>query len=168
MQLNLIWAQGANKVIGRNGGLPWPAFREDMYHFQKETIGHIVIMGRLTWDSLPQRYRPLPNRRNIVISASKGFDSFVGAIHVNSVRSAVSMASDPSVEKAFVIGGSRVYQDTIAVADRLIVTEIEQEFQGDTFAPEIDESIWVSTVKEQARSIAGFNYQIIEYLRKPL
>lgn len=165
MRLNLIFAVAANGVIGRDGGLPWPAFPEDMRYFKKVTTGHSVIMGRKTWESIPKQYRPLPDRINVVVSGTKGTEHFPGAIMTNGVRHAISICSVPSMEEVFVIGGEGVFRDTIAVADRLLVTEIDQEFEGNVFAPEIDPKNWQRNVLEASRSILGFNYRFVEHLR---
>jgi dihydrofolate reductase len=137
MTLGLVWAQaraadGGLPVIGRDGGLPWH-LPEDLAHFRTVTSGHPVIMGRATWDSLPERFRPLPGRTNIVLSRRPDLLA-PGAHVVPDVAAALALAGDG---EAWVIGGTQVFGETIASADRLEVTEIDLELDGDARAPDI-------------------------------
>lgn len=130
-----------NRVIGRDNDLPWRLPR-DMKHFMTTTRGHPVIMGRRTFESMDQA---LPARTNIVISRQSGYRA-PGAIVVADLPAALAEAEQrcraDGVDEAFVIGGSHIYQLALAVADRLYVTEIDAELEGDTFFPEIDWSRW--------------------------
>jgi len=131
MTLALIWAQARGGVIGRDGDIPWH-IPEDMKYFRETTAGHPVIMGRRTWDSLPPRFRPLPGRRNIVVTRQLDW-SAAGAAVVGSVDEARGLVADG--ETAFVIGGGEIYAAAMDQADRLHVTEIDDDVDGDTRAP---------------------------------
>ena len=131
MTLALIWAQTAAGVIGRAGTIPWH-LPEDQANFRRLTRGHSVIMGRATWDSLPARFRPLPDRRNIVLTRSKTWIED-GAVPASSVAEALALAGDD----AWVMGGAAIYAATIDLADQLVVTTVDVDCPGDTFAPPI-------------------------------
>jgi dihydrofolate reductase len=126
--IGLVWAQSANGVIGRDGTLPWQ-LPEDMKHFRALTAGTTVLMGRRTWESLPPRFRPLPGRRNLVLSHTPqpGVETFTDLPHA-----LASVSGD-----AWVIGGAAVYEATLPFADRIVVTELQEHFEGDTYAPVI-------------------------------
>lgn len=130
--IGLIWAESTNRVIGAGGQIPWhlPA---DLTHFKQVTAGATVIMGRRTWESLPASVRPLPGRRNIIVTAQPDYDA-TGAETAGSVDEALALAAPGDV---WVIGGQRMYEETIGRADRLEVTQLRGTFDGDTFAPEI-------------------------------
>jgi dihydrofolate reductase len=120
----IIAAVAKNRVIGKDNQLIWN-IPEDMAHFKALTAGHTVIMGRKTWESLPPRFRPLPGRRNIVISRQADY-SAPDAELAESLEIALKMAS--TVAFAFVIGGEQIYRQAMAVADRLEITEVDLEF----------------------------------------
>lgn len=130
-RLGLIWAEARGGVIGRAGGMPWHV-PEDGAHFRAVTMGHPVIMGRLTWESFPPRFRPLPGRRNIVVTRSAGW-SDDGAERVGSLDDALALVAD--APEAWVVGGGVLYAEAIGRADVLEVTELDLEVDGDTFAP---------------------------------
>jgi dihydrofolate reductase len=123
-----------------------------MAHFKALTAGHPVIMGRKTWESLPPRFRPLPGRRNIVISRQADYAA-PGAEVADSLEIALKMAS--TVALAFVIGGEQIYRQAMAVADRLEITEVELEPEGDAWFPEIATVEWKKTAKTE---LAGFSF----------
>ena len=120
-QLGLIWAQARGGVIGADGGMPWH-LPEDMARFKSLTLGHPVVMGRKTWESIPPRFRPLVDRRNIVVTRDESFVA-PGAEVAHSVDAALALAGP----EAWVMGGAQLYAATIALADRLEVTEIDVE-----------------------------------------
>ncbi|MCM3886506.1 dihydrofolate reductase [Frankia sp. R82] len=126
--IGLVWAQSANGVIGRDGALPWH-LPEDMAHFRALTTGATVLMGRRTWESLPPRFRPLPGRRNLVLSrtAQPSVEAFPD------LPRALAAASGD----LWVIGGATVYQAALPYADRIVITEIRELFDGDTHAPDV-------------------------------
>lgn len=156
MSLGLIWAQscGLHPIIGRDGTLPWH-LSEDLAHFRQVTSGAAVIMGRRTWDSLPPRFRPLPGRRNIVLTRDRRWHA-EGAERTASIDDALATAGDG----AWVIGGGEVYAAALPHADRLEITEIDLDLDprdGDTPAPHLHgswarvEVPWASAAVSQLR-----------------
>ncbi|WP_324653637.1 dihydrofolate reductase [Georgenia sp. H159] len=135
----MIWAQAHDRVIGRDNDLPWH-LPEDLRHFRSTTAGDAVVMGRLQWESLPERIRPLPGRRNIVLSRNPGFRA-PGAEVVDSLSAALELVAG---EDAWICGGAQVYQAAITHADLLVVTEIDHTIPGDTYAPPIGPEWWVT------------------------
>jgi dihydrofolate reductase len=129
--VRLIWAQSTNGVIGNANELPWH-IPEDMARFRELTTGGVVVMGRRTWESLPERFRPLPGRDNVVVSRDPAYVA-EGARVLPSVDAGV--ASAPEV---WVIGGGEVYAAAMAVADRLYITDVDLEVEGDVRAPSLD------------------------------
>jgi len=134
-RLGLIWAEARDRVIGDAGGMPWHV-PEDLARFRRLTTGHPVVMGRRTWESFPERFRPLPSRTNIVLTGDRAF-SAEGAVVASSIDAALAAAaSAPGSDLVWIIGGGRLYRDTIARADLLEVTELDLAVAGDTRAPE--------------------------------
>jgi dihydrofolate reductase len=125
-------------VIGKDGDLPWH-LPEDLAHFKRTTKGHPVIMGRRTWDSFPAKFRPLPGRTNIVISGSPERREELansGAVAVGSLEQAIAeAASSPGSEEVWIIGGGEIFRNATALANTAVVTVIDLETDGDTFAP---------------------------------
>jgi dihydrofolate reductase len=157
--LGLIWAQSTSGVIGRDGGIPWQV-PEDLIRFKEVTVGHTVVMGRRTWDSLPARFRPLPGRANVVLTRQNDFVA-QGATVVASLDDALT---DPDT---WVIGGEQIYTLALPRADRCEVTEIDiplRRDDGDAVAPVLDES-WVGTPGEWHTSRAGVRYRFHRYHR---
>lgn len=139
--VGMIWAQAANGVIGRNNTMPWH-LREDFEHFRSLTSGHPVIMGRRTWESLPAKSRPLPGRTNIVITSDPGWAAG-GALRAHSLTDALGIAyRQDGAEQIWIIGGGRVYAEAVNIADTAVITKIDSDVEGDTFAPVLDGS-WV-------------------------
>ncbi|MCR2764817.1 dihydrofolate reductase [Microbacterium sp. zg.B48] len=132
-RLGLIWAEAADGVIGRDGGMPWHV-PEDLAHFKAVTAGSPVVMGRKTWDSLPERFRPLPARRNIVVTRSERW-SAPGAERAGSLQAALAAAAGDGPARIWLIGGGELFREGIALADRLEVTELDTTVAGDTYAP---------------------------------
>ncbi|MGB2903266.1 MAG: dihydrofolate reductase [Candidatus Dechloromonas phosphoritropha] len=157
-EIVLIAAVARNRVIGRDNRLLWN-IPEDMTHFKALTAGHTVVMGRKTWESLPPRFRPLPGRRNIVVSRQAGY-TVPGAEVADSLENALKMAS--TAASVFVIGGEQIYTQAMAVADRLDITEVNQEPEGDAWFPEIAAVDWEKTAK-----IEGNGHSFVTYRRRP-
>ena len=135
-KIGLVWAQTEKGVIGINNTIPWHS-SEDLKHFNEVTRGSTVIMGKATWFSLPERFRPLPNRRNLVLSSDLSLQAD-GAEVFSSLENAFASVE---TEWAWVMGGQRVYADALLFADRLEITKIDlPEVVGDTFAPSIPTS----------------------------
>ena len=158
--LTLLAAVARNGVIGIDNRLPWhlPA---DLKHFKALTLGHTVIMGRKTWESLPAKFRPLPGRRNIVVTRDGTYRA-EGAVVALSLPAAVAAAENG---EAFVIGGAELYAAALPLADRLQLTEIGAEFEGDIHFPPIDPCHWHETSRETHRAEADFDYAFVTYER---
>ncbi|WP_458315622.1 dihydrofolate reductase [Mycolicibacterium brisbanense] len=156
MTLGLIWAQSRTGIIGRDNGIPW-RLPEDQARFKELTMGQTVLMGRLTWESLPAKVRPLPGRRNVVITRDAGFVA-EGADVVTAL---------PEHADGWVIGGAQIYAMTLPDADRCEVTEIDVDLtplDGDALAPVLDDS-WVLTPGEWQTSASGLRYRYCSYRR---
>jgi len=149
--LTLIAAVAKNGVIGKDNRLPWhlPA---DLRHFKALTSGHAVIMGRKTWESLPEKFRPLPGRQNIVVTRNAAYAAS-GATVAGSLPDAVAAAE--------ILRSSR----TSAIADRLQLTEIDAEFDGDTWFPARDPRQWREVAREMHRDETGPGYAFVRYDR---
>ncbi|GIG61715.1 dihydrofolate reductase [Longispora fulva] len=156
MTLGLIWAQAANGVIGLDGALPWH-LPEDMAHFRTLTAGATMIMGRKTWDSLPARFRPLPGRRNLVLTRQTGWRA-EGAEVFASLAEALAAAAGADV---WVMGGAAVYAEALPLADRVVVTELAEAFDGDVSAPEVHRPVLAAT--DWAESSTGLHYRWVTY-----
>ncbi|OUM03913.1 dihydrofolate reductase [Variovorax sp. JS1663] len=157
-RINLILARAANGVIGHEGGIPWH-LPEDMAHFKQQTAGAPVIMGRKTWDSLPPRFRPLPGRRNIVISRQPGWQA-EGAECADGLREALARCEQAEEPEVWVIGGAQIYAEAEPLAQRAIVTEIDRHYEGDAWAPRFDTS-WRETARESHMAANGLRYSFI-------
>ncbi|MBF4571471.1 dihydrofolate reductase [Herbiconiux sp. VKM Ac-1786] len=200
MTVSLIWAEARGGVIGDGGGIPWHV-PEDMAHFRELTAGSTVVMGRKTWDSLPERFRPLPGRRNVVVTRQHDWAA-QGAERADSVETALALTgrageavtdhestlaltgrageavtdheSAPGLgdgggsADVWVIGGGQVYGQAVPVADRLEVTEIDLDVDGDTRAPVIDWALWERNATTEAwqESRTGIRYRFVTYRRR--
>lgn len=164
MKLALIAAVARNGVIGRGNALLW-RLPEDLRHFRRTTLGCPVIMGRRTWDSLPPAFRPLPGRRNLVVTRDAGWRA-EGAEAAPSLDAALARVAD--APRAFVTGGAELYALALPHADELLLTEIERDFDGDVRFPDWDRAAFVETARE--RHHAGppndFDYAFVTYARK--
>jgi dihydrofolate reductase len=159
-RLHLIYARAANGVIGTNGTLPWH-LPEDLAHFKRTTLGCPVIMGRKTWDSLPPKFRPLPGRTNIVITRQANWNE-IGAQPSQSLREALQLCERAA--DAWVIGGAQLYALAEPLATSAVVTEINQEFEGDAFAPTLG-SAWRETAREHHVAASGLPFSFVTYHR---
>lgn len=158
-QLGLIWAQSTSGVVGRGGGIPWQ-LPEDQARFKELTMGHTVVMGRRTWESLPAKVRPLPGRRNVVLSRQTGFMA-EGAEVVGSLDEALAD------QQTWVIGGEQIYALAMPRATRCEVTEVEIDLprdDADVLAPVLDET-WLGTTGEWLTSRSGLRYRLLSYRR---
>jgi dihydrofolate reductase len=159
--IGLVWAQAANGVIGRDGGLPW-RLPEDMGHFRTLTMGTTVIMGRRTWDSLPPRFRPLPGRRNVVLTRSPDWRAD-GATVAHSLTDALTgdaLTGDALSGDAWVIGGAAVYASAEPFAGTAVITELREEFAGDVLAPVLGERWRLVEDGDWQESESGLHYRI--------
>ncbi len=164
MKVAAIVAMSENRVIGKDGGLPWH-FPEDLKRFSKLTAGSPVAMGRKTYDSLPDQYRPLPGRSNIVFTRNTKWSAGGSVIvETNSPSRSVpklveSLKVDPSSDKKFwIIGGSEIYKETMPLWDELFLTLVKGNYEGDAFFPEF-ESQFEETFKEEKQAFSFINYR---------
>ena len=159
MSVGLIWAQSPSGVIGRAGGIPWQ-LPEDQARFKALTLGHTVVMGRLTWESLPAKVRPLPGRRNVVVTRQADYMA-EGATVVGGFDAALTD------DETWVIGGAEIYALALPAATRCEVTEVDIDLRredGDAVAPLLDDS-WVGTAEEWLSSSSGLRYRFHTYVR---
>lgn len=142
MIVSVIVAVAENNVIGKNNDLIW-RLPKDMKHFKETTSGHHIITGRKNYISIPQKFRPLPNRTNIVLTKQQNFKE-EGVIVANSLDEAIKIAKKNNETEVFVIGGGQIYKECIekGLADKLYITKVHESFKGDTYFPEIDFSNW--------------------------
>ena len=159
MTVSLLAAVARTGVIGRDGGLPW-RLPEDMAHFRDVTIGHPVVMGRTTWDSLPERFRPLPGRQNVVVTRNPAW-SAEGAERASSLDEALALAG--GAERVSIIGGGEIFGAALPYADELLLTEIELDVDGDTFFPPSEG--FVETAREERVGEDGTRFAFVTYRR---
>ena len=156
----LVAAVASNGIIGANGQLPWH-IPEELKHFKKLTLGHPVIMGRRTWESLKG---PLPQRENIVVTRTAGYDA-PGTAVAASLEGALALCIGEPV--AFVIGGTQLFKDSLPVAAGMVLTEIKRDYQGDTWFPAWDRSQWRESQREAHTAEDGTRFDFVLYERKP-
>lgn len=159
MSLGLIWAQSTAGIIGRDNGIPW-RLPEDQARFKEVTMGHTVVMGRLTWESLPAKVRPLPGRKNVVVTRRGDFAA-EGATVVTGLDEL------PTDELTWVIGGGQIYALALPMATRCEVTEVDVDLpraDDDALAPVLDEA-WVGIEGEWQTSATGLRYRYFSYVR---
>lgn len=159
MRLNLIYARARNGVIGANNQLPWH-LPEDLAHFKRMTLGHPVLMGRKTWDSLPLRFRPLPGRVNAVLTRNENFNEN-GIQRFHDLREALTFFQDQA--EVWVIGGAEMYALALPYAQRIVVTEIDAAFEGDAYAPILGAQ-WQELGRELHVSASGLPFAFVTYV----
>ncbi|NBS45903.1 MAG: dihydrofolate reductase [Betaproteobacteria bacterium] len=160
MKLKMILARAANGVIGIDNRMPWH-LPEDLAHFRRTTLGAPVIMGRKTWDSLPPKFRPLPGRINVVVTRHPQWQA-EGAAVAHSLQQALALCA--AHEVAWVIGGAELYRLAEPLADEAVITEIDQDFPGDAFAPVLGPQ-WREVARERGVSAQGLRYSFVTYQR---
>jgi dihydrofolate reductase len=162
LKIALVAAVARGGVIGREGGLPW-RLPEDIAHSRSATIGSPVVMGRRTWESLPAGFRPLPQRRNIVVTRNASWHE-EGAERAASLEQALELLAGE--QRVSVVGGGELFSAALPLADELLLTEIDLEVEGDTFFPEFDRAAFTETSREQHVSINGTRYAFVTYYRQ--
>ena len=161
-RVGLIWAEAHGGAIGQNGEMPWH-LPEDLAHFKRTTMNAPVIMGRRTWESLPERVRPLPGRRNVVVTRDRT-RSFEGAHTADSLTAALELVAD--AQRVWVMGGGELYRAAMPFADELVVTRIEFDAPGaDTFAPAIGEGWRRAEAENPEVSSTGLRFSIERWER---
>jgi dihydrofolate reductase len=163
MTISIIVAISENNIIGKDNALVWrlPA---DIKYFKEKTSGHCVITGRKNYESIPAKFRPLPNRTNMVITSQRDYAA-PGAIIFNSIKEAVEKAKQMGDDEVFIIGGAEIYKQSMHLADKLYLTKIHHLFDGDVSFPEIDFTIWKETkcIDFKADEKNKYDYSFGEY-----
>lgn len=154
VRIGMVWAEAHCGVIGARGGMPWHV-PEDLAHFKAVTLGSPVVMGRRTWESLPERFRPLPGRHNIVVTRNEEWAD-AGADRAGSLDDALALVAD--AEWVWIIGGGALFREGLRAADRIEVTELDLDVEGDTFAPSTDG--WTAVAQgDWSTSVSGIRYR---------
>lgn len=168
MIISLIAAVSKNHVIGKNNDLPWH-LPDDMKYFMQTTKEHYVIMGRKNYESIPEKFRPLPNRTNIVVTRTKDFNA-PNCLVVNSTEEGLVLAKQANQNEIFIIGGSEIYKLGLPVAERLYLTEIDAIIDGDTYFPEINKGEWreVSRKHHEADNRHAYAFDFVIYEKNKL
>ena len=145
----LIVAVAENGIIGKNNDLIW-YLPKDLQYFKKKTEGHAVIMGRKNFESIPEKFRPLPKRTNIVVTRNTSF-SAEGVQVCNTIEAAIEYAKALNDTEPFIIGGGQIYKYCIEhnLVDRMYITEVHKSYDGDTYFPEFEKSLWHKVSEER-------------------
>lgn len=159
-RMTLVVAYARNRVIGRDNGLPWK-LPGDLAHFKRTTLGHPIVMGRKTWESLG---RPLPGRTNIVISRQAGYTA-EGAVVVQDIDAALAAAAGS--DEVFIIGGAQIYGAALDRAERIVATEIKADVDGDAWFPLLPGFRWREVSREPQAAENGYEYDFVVYERVP-
>lgn len=159
--IQLVVAYADNRVIGRDNTLPWrlPA---DLAHFKRRTLGHPIIMGRNTWESLG---RALPGRLNVVVTRNPDYTA-QGASVCGSLEQALALCADAHAELASIIGGEQIFRQALDIADRIVATEIHAEVDGDTWFPPLDAQVWKEVERQAQAPENGLAFDFVEYARQ--
>lgn len=167
MIVSHIVAATENNVIGLENDLPW-SLPDDMKFFKETTKGHYVIMGRKNYESLPPKWRPLPNRSNVIVTRNKDL-KIEGTTVVNSIEEGIEVAQNDKELETFIIGGGEIFHQSLDLIDRIYFTQIHTEIEGDTFYPEIDMTKWeeVSRREHPADERHPYSFTFLIYEKKP-
>ena len=157
MDIIIIAAMAENRVIGKNNAMPW-SIKAELAHFKELTMGWPCIMGRKTWDSLPKK--PLPGRLNIIISRSLP-DEVPGAVVLPSLQAAIQRCEGHT--KIFICGGESIYREALVPANKIELTVIHRNYEGDSFFPEIDSAIWKKTNTADFDDFSFISYSKISH-----
>lgn len=167
MTISLIAALTKNRVIGKNNDLPWH-LPDDMKYFMQTTKGHYIIMGRKNYQSIPEKFRPLPNRTNIVVTRQTAF-SAPGCTVVHSIEAGLRLAHDNNEKEVFIIGGAEIYREGFKHAHKLYFTEIDATLEGDTFFPSFDKNQWAELSRRHhpadERHAFAFDFVVYEKIK---
>ncbi len=168
MKISMIAAVAENRVIGKDNDLVW-RLPDDMKYFMETTQGYHVIMGRKNYESIPHKFRPLPNRTNIIVTRQNNYRAD-NCIITHSIEEALNYAREHNQQEVFVIGGGQIYTQALPLADKLYITEVKHSFAGDAFFPEFARAEWQETSRvphpKDERHAYAFDYVIYE--RKPI
>lgn len=165
MKISMIAAMTRNRVIGKDNDIPWH-LPDDFKYFKDTTQGHFVIMGRKNFESLPDKFRPLPHRPNVIITRQADYDG-EGSYVVDSLAKALDLARANGEDEAFIIGGGQIYQMALPVADLIYLTEIDAELEGEVFFPEFDLTGWkeISRIHHNADDRHKFAFDFVIYAK---
>ena len=158
--INIIVAMSNNSVIGKNNTLPWH-LPTDLKYFKDTTNGHTVVMGRKCWESIPEKYRPLPNRKNIVVSRNKDYVA-KGAIVINDLEQILS-SNENNLEQIFIIGGAELYKEAFKYANKLFLTQIFQDVDGDIILEGLNSKDWCLYEGSEIYEENGFKFRFELY-----
>jgi dihydrofolate reductase len=165
MTISIIVAVSENNVIGKNNNLPWhlPA---DLKYFKDKTMGHCVVMGRKNFDSIPDQFRPLSGRTNIVVTRQKDFHPD-HVLVVHSIEDAIQLAKEKGETECFIIGGGEIFSQSVHLCDRILLTRIHQTIEGDVFFPELKKDDWKEVSRQNIASDEKnkYNFSFITYER---
>lgn len=167
MNVSIIVARARNCVIGRENALPW-RLPEDLKHFKATTLGHAIVMGRKTFESIG---RALPGRRTIVVTRNAQWHA-AGCERAGSLAEAIALAARPgadatiSTDEVFVVGGEQIYREALALANRIVLTEIAADVDGDAYFPALDQDEWAETARVAQVAASGLPYSIVELRRR--
>jgi dihydrofolate reductase len=160
MKLTLVAAVAKNRVIGSHNALPW-YIKEDLKHFRLVTTGHTVLMGKNTYDSIVNRLgKPLPNRKNVVVSRQPEFKPIEGVFAYRSLEEALEACKNDG--EVMVAGGGQIFSQLIDKADKLILTEVNKEVDGDVLFPEVDKNIWKEISREDHDEFSFVEYERVK------
>ncbi|MDH5380024.1 MAG: dihydrofolate reductase [Cyclobacteriaceae bacterium] len=165
MKISMIAAVAKNRVIGKDNDLAWN-LPDDMKFFMQTTSKHVVLMGRKNWESIPDKFRPLPNRINIVMSRNSSYPLPEGVFLVDDMQKAFEIGEKHNESEFFIIGGEDIYRIGFPFADRLYITEVNDSPEGDAYFPEFDKNEWKEISREHhpadERHAFSFDYVILE------
>ncbi len=166
MLISMIVAVAQNNVIGKDNDLVWH-LPDDMAYFKEKTKGHHVIMGRKNYYAIPEKWRPLPGRPNIVITRQPNLE-LTGVVVVNSIEEALDKVKNTNEEEAFIIGGGEIFKQSLDIADKIYFTDIKSEFDGDTYFPDVNPNVWeeVKRVPHPIDDKHSYAFDFVEYVRK--
>ena len=164
-KINIIAAMSLNKVIGANNDLPWH-IPSDLKYFKKVTDGACVVMGRKCWESIPEKFRPLPNRVNVVCTFNQKYEAKGAATLGNVNRVLTNLKNNGEDDNVFVIGGGEIYKESFKHADKLYLTRIHKNIDGDVFLDGFDEKEWELVSISDKKEENGFEFTFEVYERK--
>jgi len=166
MNISIIAAVSKNQIIGKDNQLVWN-LPKDMKYFSNVTKGHSVIMGRRNWDSIPKKWRPLPQRKNIILSKNKELN-IRGATVTNTIEEAIEISRSNNDDEIFIIGGGEIYNLGIPLSDKLYITEIHSKVDGDTYFPVWNKKEWkeISRITHQKDKNHNHSFDFVIYVKK--
>ena len=164
MNISIIVAASTNNVIGKENGLPW-RLPTDMKFFKDKTLGHTVIMGRKSWDSIPAKYRPLPNRINVVMSRDETLKLDCDLVSSNLQNVINYFTEQSSDDELFIIGGGELYKQAFPMATKLYLTRVLAEVEGDTYLEGFNPEEWTLKSTSEVLTENGFQFVFEEYVK---